>query len=117
MITYTILFAVVFFAIAWLLNKTLFEKKPAKRWVAWSLTFVVFFVAEIALIFAKFAVYEQIARDTGVQMTPKNPLDLFGAVIMCIIFFSTLKKVPKKGKEKKSVVKDVAVSQERVEPK
>ena len=103
MLVYTVVLGVVVFAIAWLLNKTVFDKNPAKRWVAWLLTIGMFFLAEIALMFLKFAVYEQLSRELGTQIKPKNPLDLSGSVIMCIIFFSTLKKIPKKQKEVKSI--------------
>ena len=118
MLVYTVVLGVVVFAIAWLLNKTVFDKNPAKRWVAWLLTIGMFFLAEIALMFLKFAVYEQLSRELGTQIKPKNPLDLSGSVIMCIIFFSTLKKIPKKQKEVKSIPsKNKEAAQDRVEPK
>lgn len=99
MLVYTVVLGVVVFAIAWLLNKTVFDKNPAKRWVAWLLTIGMFFLAEIALMFLQFAVYEQLSRELGTQIKPNDPLALRGSVIMCFIFFSTLKKIPKKQKE------------------
>lgn len=68
MLVYTVVLGVVVFAIAWLLNKTVFDKNPAKRWVAWLLTIGMFFLAEIALMFLKFAVYEQLSRELAVSV-------------------------------------------------
>ena len=118
MLLYSVLIGIVVFAIAWVLNKTVFVNNPAKRWVAWLLTIGMFFVSEFALIVAKFMLYEQMSREIGGKINPSNPLDLSGAVIMCIIFYSALKKVPKKGKEK--VAAKVAATnevQQRIEPK
>jgi hypothetical protein len=118
MLFYTVVIGIFVFAIAWVLNKTVFAKNPAKRWVAWLLTIGMFFVSEFALITAKFMLYEQMSREIGGKINPSNPLDLSGAVIMCIIFFSVLKKVPKKGKEKVAV-KNAGTNevQQRIEPK
>lgn len=77
---------------AFLLNKTIFAKHGATPVVFLVLTIVMFFVNAIGMTAMKFIRYEAISREVGTQITASNPLDIGGAFVMTMIFYSMLNR-------------------------
>jgi len=95
MIVDWIVYGLIIWGLATILNKTVFKGEPASRGVAWSLTILLFFVNVVALSTGKFLRYQVISEDLGTTITPSNPLDMGGAFIFAYLFFSLLSKKEK----------------------
>jgi hypothetical protein len=95
MIVDWIVYGLIIWGLATILNKTAFKNAPASRGVAWGLTILLFFVNVVALSAAKFLRYQVISEDIGTTITPSNPLDMGGAFIFAYLFFSFLNKKEK----------------------
>ena len=90
-----LIYGLLVFGTAKLLNVTLFKLKPASRPVAWGLTILIFVVSIVALTALKVLRYEAISDSVGVPIKPRNPLDMSGAFIFAWLFFSFLKREEK----------------------
>jgi len=90
MIVDWIVYGLIIWGFATLLNKTAFKATPASRGVAWGLTILLFFVNVVALSALKFLRYQVISEDIGTTITPSNPLDMGGAFIFSWMFYSFL---------------------------
>jgi len=90
MIVDWIVYGLIIWGLATILNKTVFKATPASRGVAWGLTILLFFINVVALSAAKYLRYQVISEDIGISITPSNPLDMGGAFIFSYLFFSFL---------------------------
>jgi hypothetical protein len=90
MIVDWIVYGLIIWGLATILNKTVFKAAPASRGVAWGLTILLFFINVVALSAAKYLRYQVISEDIGTSITPSNPLDMGGAFIFSYLFFSFL---------------------------
>jgi len=90
MIVDWIVYGLIIWGLATILNKTVFKVTPASRGVAWGLTILLFFINVVALSAAKFLRYQVISDDIGMSITPSNPLDMGGAYVFAYLFFSLL---------------------------
>lgn len=95
MIVDWIIYGLVIWVLATILNKTAFKDTPASRGVAWSLTILMFFANLVALSAAKYLRYQVISEDLGTTITPSNPLDMAGAFLFAYLFFTFLNKTEK----------------------
>ncbi len=90
-----IVYGLIIWGLATILNKTAFKNAPASRGVAWGITILLFFVNVVALSAVKFLRYQVISEDIGTTITPSNPLDMGGAFVFAYLFFSFLNKKEK----------------------
>ncbi len=82
-------------AVAWLLNKLFFNKAPASRVMAWTLSIGYWVISIFIASATKFFRYSEISKSTGVTISPQNPFDMGTAIIMAFIFFQVLNRVTK----------------------
>ena len=99
MIVDWIVYGLMIWGLATILNKTAFKNAPTSRGVAWSLTLLSFFVNVVALSAAKFLRYQVISEDVGETITPSNSLDIGGAFVFAYLFFTLLSKKDKSKSE------------------
>ena len=90
-----LIYGLLVFGAAKLLNVTLFKLKPASRPAAWGLTIFIFFVSIVALTTLKVLRYQAISDSVGVPIKPQNLLDMSSAFIFAWLFFSFLKREEK----------------------
>lgn len=90
-----LIYGLLVFGVAKLLNATLFKLKPGSRPAAWGLTILIFFVTIVALTALKVPRFQAISDSVGVPIKPQNPLDMSGAFIFAWLFFSFLKREKK----------------------
>ena len=90
-----LVYGLLVFGAAKLLNSTLFKLKPASRSTAWVLTILIFVVSIVALTVLKVLRYKIISDSVGVSINLKNPLDMSGAFVFAWLFFSLLKREEK----------------------
>jgi len=90
MIVDWIVYGLIIWGLATILNKTVFKATPASRGVAWGLTILLFFINVVVLSAAKYLRYQVISEDIGTSITPSNPLDMGGAFVFSYLFFSFL---------------------------
>ena len=90
MIVDWIVYGLIIWGLATILNKSVFKATPASRGVAWGLTILLFFINVVALSAAKYLRYQVISEDIGASITPSNPLDMGGAFVFSYLFFSFL---------------------------
>ena len=90
-----LIYGLLVFGIAKLLNATLFKLKPASRPAAWGLTILIFVVSIMALTALKVLRYQAISDSVGASIKPQNLLDMGGAFIFSWLFFSFLKREEK----------------------
>lgn len=95
MIVDWVVYGLIIWGLAMILNKTAFENTPAPQGVAWSLTIPLFLVNVIALSAAKHLRYEVMSKDMGTTITPNNPLDMAGHFFSPTCFFTFLDKKEK----------------------
>lgn len=94
-----------------LLNATAFAHRPASRTTAWVLTAVVFFINLVAMTAMQILRYQVISQDLSIQISPRNPFDVVGALTFSWLFFGLLRKAPKsQGKEKREESSHVATA-------
>lgn len=86
MIVDWIVYGLIIWGLATILNETAFKSTSASRSVAWSLTIWVFFVNVVALSAAKFLRYQVVPEDIGTTITPRNPLDMGGTFVLLTCF-------------------------------
>jgi len=96
MIVDWIVYGLIIWGLATILNKTVFKTTPASRGVAWGMTILLFFINIIALSAAKLLRYQVISEDIGTTITPSNPLDMGGALVFAYLFFTFLNIKEKK---------------------
>lgn len=97
-----IIYGLLIWGLASLLNNTTFKKSPASKIAAWSLTIVIFFVSVVVLSVAKYIRYQVMSDEMGVSINPSNPLDMGGAFVFSWLFYGFLNKVQKVANEDKS---------------
>ncbi len=90
-----LVYGLIIWALAIILNKTAFRDKPAPRSIAWVLTIILFFVNVVALSILKFLRYQLISENLGAKITPNAPLDMGGAFVFAYLFFTLLNKKAK----------------------
>lgn len=95
MIVDWIVYGLIIFGLATILNITAFKDTPASRGVCWGLTILLFFVNVVALSAIQFFRYQVISTDIGTTIAPSNPLDMVGAFAFAYLFFSFLNKKEK----------------------
>lgn len=100
MIVDWIVYGLIIWGLATILNKTVFKGTPASRGVAWSLTILLFFVNIVALSAVKFLRYQVISEDVGTTIAPSNPFDMSGAFVFAYLFFTLLSKKEKAKEER-----------------
>ena len=91
-----LIYGLLVFGAAKLLNVTAFKQKAASGMAAWSLTFLMFIVSVLALSALKVLRYQVISDSAGVPISPQNPLDMGGAFVFAWLFYSFLKRQEKK---------------------
>ena len=111
MIVDWLVYGLIIWGLAVILNKTAFRDKSASRTIAWALSIFLFFFNIIALSTAKFLRYQAISEDLGLKITPNSPLDISGAFLFSYLFFTFLKKKSKT----KEVIKELATPSNRAE--
>ena len=90
-----LIYGLLVFGVAKLLNATAFKLKPASGLTAWTLTILMFIVSVAALTALKVLRYQAISDSVGVPISPKNPLDMGGAFVFAWLFFSFLNRQEK----------------------
>jgi len=90
-----LIYGLLVFGAAKLLNATAFKQKPAPGLVAWTLTILMFVVSVLALSALKVLRYQAISDSIGVSIIPQNPLDMGGAFVFAWLFFSILNRQEK----------------------
>lgn len=85
-----LIYGLLVFGAAKLLNATAFKQKPASCLVAWSLTILMFIVSVVALSALKVLRYQAISDSAGVPIIPQSPLDMGGAFVFAWLFLSFL---------------------------
>lgn len=78
-----------------ILNRLIFNKRPASKATAWSLTSLVFLVSFAVLSAFKILMLASMDIETG------RPLDLFGGLMGGYVFYLAINKRPRKKKEKR----------------
>jgi cytochrome c-type biogenesis protein CcmH/NrfG len=91
-----LLFGLLVFGVAKLLNATAFKVKPASPPVAWGLTITVFFINLVVLSILKAYRYQAVSDMVGGRISPKHPFDWVGAFVFTSLFFSFLRREKKK---------------------
>ena len=87
-----LIYGLIIWGLAVILNRTAFRDKSATRIIAWALSIFLFFLNIIALSAAKFLRYQIISEDLGLKITPNSFLDISGAFVFSYLFFTLLKK-------------------------
>ena len=87
-----ILYGLIIWGLATLLNKTAFKTATASRGAAWGLTVLIFFINIAALSAVKIFRYQVISESVGQSISPSNPLDMSGAFVFSYLFFILLKR-------------------------
>ncbi|MGH8195640.1 MAG: hypothetical protein ACREQ8_14760 [Woeseiaceae bacterium] len=90
-----LIYGLLVFGAAKLLNATAFKLKPASGLVTWTLTILMFIVSVVALSTLKVLRYQAISDSVGVPISPQNPLDMGGAVVFAWLFCSFLNRQEK----------------------
>jgi uncharacterized membrane protein (DUF4010 family) len=88
-----LVYGLIIWGLATVLNKTAFKAHPASKGAAWGLTILVFFLSVVALSVAKIIRYQAISDSVGVPISPRNPLDMGGAFSFALLFYSFLNRV------------------------
>ncbi|MFV7642881.1 hypothetical protein ACNPK3_20380 [Shewanella algae] len=97
-----IIYGLLIWGLASLLNNTAFKNTPASKLAAWSLTIVIFLVSVVALSVAKYIRYQMMSDEIGVSINPSNPLDMGGAFVFSWLFYGFLNKAQKTANEDKN---------------
>jgi len=95
MIVDWMVYGLIIWGLATILNKTVFKTTPVSRGVAWGLIILLFFINIVALSAAKFLRYQVISEDIGTSITPSNPLDMGGGFVFSWLFYSFLNRKEK----------------------
>lgn len=82
-----LIYGLLIYGVAKLLNATYFKLKPASRSAAWWLTILIFFVSAVVLTTVKIMQYRAISNNIGISINPNNPLNLGGAFSFAWLFF------------------------------
>lgn len=106
-----LIYGLLIWGLAAILNATAFKTHPASRPVAWVLTIGMFFVNVFALTAIQIARYKAISQDLGLDFKPRSPADFLGAFTASWLFFALLRKSPRK---LESTDSDTAVHEQRV---
>lgn len=92
-----LVYGLIIWGLVTVLNKTAFKAQPASKGAAWGLTILVFFLSVVAISAAKVIQYQAISDSVGVPISPRNPLDMGGALVFASLFYSFLNRM-KRGK-------------------
>lgn len=87
-----LVYGVIVFGLTMLLNATVFKRTRASPVIAWTLTITLFIVSVGVLSVANIARYRSISKEIGLDVRPKNPIDVGGAFAFSLMFFSLLKR-------------------------
>lgn len=87
-----LVYGLIIWGLATVLNKTAFKAQPALKVAAWGLTILVFFLSVAALSAAKVIRYQVFSDSVGVPISPRNPLDMGGAFVFAWLFYSFLNR-------------------------
>ena len=90
-----LIYGLLVFGIAKLLNASVFERKPASHPAALGLSISMFIVSLLALSALKVLRYQAISDSVGSQINPRNPLDMSGAIVFALLFFLFLNREDK----------------------
>lgn len=88
-----LIYGLIVWGLATVLNKTAFKVQPATKGSAWGLTILVFFLNIATLSAAKVIRYQAISDSVGVPISPGNPLDMGGAFVFAWLFYAFLNRV------------------------
>lgn len=88
-----LIYGLIIWGFATVLNKTAFKAQPASKGAAWGLTILVFFLSVAALSAAKAIRYQAISDSVGAPISPRNPLDMGGGFVFAWLFYSFLNRV------------------------
>jgi len=89
---YMVLFGLVVYGIASMLNNSFFNKAPVSRIGAWGMTVAVFCLTFVLLFFAKLISYKLLSSSMGMTLAPSSPFDVASGAILSGLFFTTLNK-------------------------
>jgi hypothetical protein len=95
-----LLWGLIIWGLAFVLNKTAFKAQPASKGAAWGLTILIFLLSIVALSAAKVIRYQAIFDNVGVPISPRNPLDMGGAFVFAWLFYSFINTGPRKATSK-----------------
>ncbi len=87
-----LLYGLLTWAVASMLNATVFKEKPATRATAWALTAVVFIINLFVLTILQYLRFRVVSRELGVTVHPPGPVDGIGAFVFSGLLFSLLRK-------------------------
>lgn len=88
-----LVYGLIIWGLATVLNKTAFKTQPASKGAVWGLTILLFFLSVVALSAAKVIRNQATSDSVGVHISPRNPLDMGGAFVFAWLFYSFLKRV------------------------
>lgn len=86
-----VLYGAVIAGIALLVSKKMFKENPITKPVLWSMTGAVFILNSVIMTILKQFRYDALSETFGKSIQPSNPLDISGAAVMTILFYSILK--------------------------
>jgi hypothetical protein len=101
-----LIYGLLIWGSAALLNRTIFREAPASRTLTWTLTVLVFFINLVALSAIQYIRYQFISDELGFRMRPRGPIDGIGALTFSWLFYYLLRKTSK--------IKESPVSQSSV---
>lgn len=90
-----LIYALLLWGIVAVLNATIFKRKAASTAAAWALTIGMFFVNLAALTALQIVRYKFVSQDMGLDIKPRSPFDLAGAIIASWWFYFLLRKSSK----------------------
>lgn len=90
-----LIYALLLWGLVAILNATIFKRKAASKAVAWTLTIGMFFVNLVALTALQIVRYKFVSQDMGLDIKPRSPFDLTGALIASWWFYFLLRKSAK----------------------
>jgi len=87
---YRLLYGASALGLASLLNRTVFARQPAPKWLRWALAVMTFLLGSVFLTVMKVSEYRSIAESTGIPIANNRP-DVLTAVMAAFGVFSLLK--------------------------
>lgn len=90
-----LIYGLIIFGFATVLNKTAFKAQPASKGATWGLTILIFLLSVAVLSAAKVIRYQAISDSVGTPITPRNPLDMGGGFVFAWLFYSFLNRTKK----------------------
>lgn len=87
-----LVYGLIIWGLASVLNKTAFKDQPASKGTSWILTILVFCLSVAALSAAKAISYQSISEKVGRPVKPRNPLVIGQAFVFAWMFYSLLNR-------------------------